>query len=502
MSEPRERQREETIEAIRPVLERVGTDGARAPGSHRSRALWLVLAGAALLGLVVAVFVLLPRLVAERTQTAPAAEQAAAPATAAPQPPPLSDEERAKLEADAEAVLADLLPQQQQLEQRSAASWGGDQWDEYQNVSTRGDDAYLAEDFGTAADAYRQAIALGERLLARSDEIAAAALTAGRQAIEAGQPDLAAEQFDIVLSIDPDNEAAQAGRARAEKLPDVLAAVQSADALHRQHELEAAADAYRKALSLDPNWTPAAKGLTAVTSEIADARFERLMSQGTAALGDEDYDAAKQHFEAALKLRPGSAEARDGLMQADEGAKLDEIALAQARALAFERRELWDRAIEQYEAALAIDPSLQFARDGRDRARARADLDAKLSHLIDNPRLLFDDAVLADARTLLAEAREKAEPDTRIAGQAERLNRLIGLATTPVAVQLRSDDMTEVTLYKVGELGSFVQKEVKIRPGTYVALGSRDGYRDVRKTFTVLPGRDPPPIEVICMEPI
>jgi hypothetical protein len=33
-------------------------------------------------------------------------------------------------------------------------------------------------------------------------------------------------------------------------------------------------------------------------------------------------------------------------------------------------------------------------------------------------------------------------------------------------------------------------------------VGSRNGYRDVRKSFTVLPGRDAGPIEVICMEPI
>jgi hypothetical protein len=33
-------------------------------------------------------------------------------------------------------------------------------------------------------------------------------------------------------------------------------------------------------------------------------------------------------------------------------------------------------------------------------------------------------------------------------------------------------------------------------------IGSRDGYRDVRHTFTVRPGRNLTAINVVCVEPI
>jgi len=33
-------------------------------------------------------------------------------------------------------------------------------------------------------------------------------------------------------------------------------------------------------------------------------------------------------------------------------------------------------------------------------------------------------------------------------------------------------------------------------------VGSRDSYRDVRQTFTVLPGRELEPIRVVCVETI
>jgi hypothetical protein len=51
-------------------------------------------------------------------------------------------------------------------------------------------------------------------------------------------------------------------------------------------------------------------------------------------------------------------------------------------------------------------------------------------------------------------------------------------------------------------LGAFASRDVELRPGTYTVIGSRDGYRDVRQTFTVRPGGNLAPITVVCVEPI
>ena len=204
-----------------------------------------------------------------------------------------------------------------------------------------------------------------------------------------------------------------------------------------------------------------------------------------------------------MRCGRGSREAADGLAQAEEGAKLEQIALSEVRGLAFERRELWDEAIELYRTVLATDSTLLFAQTGLERARARAGLDAKLVNLIDNPTLLFGDAVLADARTLLeaAAARGRERAASHGADRASSASSST-LASQPIAVRLESDQLTSVTLYRVGALGAFAAKDVELRPGTYTAIGSRDGYRDVRQTFTVRPGRNLAPISVVCVEPI
>src|SRR5690606_23270818 len=135
-----------------------------------------------------------------------------------------------------------------------------------------------------------------------------------------------------------------------------------------------AAERYAAALEIDREWEPASRALAAVRQTLEDARFESLLSRGYAALEAENYGEAGEHFRAALAMRPGAAAPRDGLTQAEQGAKLDQIALAEARALAFETRELWEQAIAQYEAALATDATLAFAQAGLERAGARADL--------------------------------------------------------------------------------------------------------------------------------
>jgi len=305
-----------------------------------------------------------------------------------------------------------------------------------------------------------------------------------------------------VLGIDPEHAAAKAGRARAERLPEVLVLVGRADDQRAHGELKQALASYREALAIDSGWEPARTAIAEITKNIKDNEFEQHMSAGASALAGEKFADAEQQFRGALAVRPGAREAAEGLSQAQESAKLGKIALSEARAAAFEKRELWDQAVALYRQVLATDSTLLFAQAGLDRATSRAGLDAKLANLIQNPAQLFGDQTLAAARELLGVAAEIENRGPRIDGQSKDLNALVALATKPIRIRLESDRLTDVTLYRVGALGAFSSKEVELRPGTYTAIGSRDGYRDVRRTFTIVPGREPASVSVVCKEPI
>lgn len=461
----------------------------------------MALGGLAFVVAAAAAFYWLPASI-EEERAAAAVRPAAEPTPAVPARPVLTPEEAAALKTQSGDLLANLLTLTDELTRLNVAAWASEEWAKFQQLSETGDNAFLADDFATSAASYAEAKAIGEALKARAATTIDESLAAADAALAAGDSELALQKYDVVLTIEPTHSKAAAGRARAERLPDVQALVQRANVEVARGELQAALATYREALAIDADWPAAHSGVDQVTRMLRDAEYERRLSAGLGLLGSKDFGAARGEFEAALALRPGSREAADGIVQAEEGAKLDQIKLAEVRALAFERRELWDQAIELYRNVLAGDGTLLFAQTGLKRAQQRAGLDAKLTNLIDNPTLLFGDQVLADARALLETAGAEAEKGPRLESQIERLGELVELASKPLPVRLESDQLTTVTLYRVGALGAFAAKDIELRPGTYTVIGSRDGYRDVRQTFTVRPGRNLPPISVVCVEPI
>lgn len=491
---------------IRPVRRPVAEPGPSETGRTGRRLRGLALGAAAVLVLagLVAVFVLLPERVEEAARQAQTEAEAEpeVEAQAPPAEPPLSAAEIAALTEEAESLLAELLEQQQDLTARSGESWGDTTWSAYQNAARAADDAFLAGELREAVRQYEAALAIGTELLDRSRSLIAEALDAGYAALMSGNAELAVSQFELVLAIDPDNARALSGRARAGTLPAVLAAMRRGDAAVEAGDIDGAAAAYREALVIDPEHSVAREALATMTSRIATARYNRFITEGYLAIEERRYDDAIERFESALAERPDSAAASDGLAQAEQGRQLSAIAMAEIRGAAFERRELWGEAIARYREALASDPTLAFAIEGLERAQRREDLDTKLETLINEPRRLLTESVLEDARELLATARAVEAPGVRLAGQIERLDELIRLASTPIKLTLISDNATEVSVYRYGELGRFTSQEIELKPGSYTAVGQREGYRDVRETFSVLPGVDNGPVTVICTEQI
>ena len=65
-----------------------------------------------------------------------------------------------------------------------------------------------------------------------------------------------------------------------------------------------------------------------------------------------------------------------------------------------------------------------------------------------------------------------------------------------------SDQLTEVFINRIGKVGKFSDHSVRLVPGKYTLIGTRDGYRDVRHQLLVLPGIPPEPVVIRCEEKI
>ncbi|RMH15533.1 MAG: hypothetical protein D6696_20585, partial [Acidobacteria bacterium] len=257
---------------------------------------------------------------------------------------------------------------------------------------------------------------------------------------------------------------------------------------------------YRRAVELEPRNPTARQALERLAAAAERQAFVDALSAGHRALAAGDYAAARDAFERAAELEPGSPQSADGLAQAEAGLRRAAIDVARRRALAAEAAEDWPQAASAYGSVLALDPTVAFAQEGRARSLARAELDRKLDFHLQNPERLADDAVLAEAGALVAEARRIPHAGPRLAQQIRRLDEALALYRTPIAVDLVSDELTEVVIYRVGRLGRFRHRRLELRPGTYTVVGSRRGFRDVRLTLRLTPGEAPGVLAVRCEE--
>lgn len=224
------------------------------------------------------------------------------------------------------------------------------------------------------------------------------------------------------------------------------------------------------------------------------------MSEALAAIEAGQWDAARSALDRAAALRPDAPEVADARSRLDAGERREKLTRTLERAAALEAREAWREAENAYASVLEIDPTNARARTGADRAASRADLDEAIEYHIRHPGRLAEDAVLEEARALLAAATEAVPRGPGLTDQMSRLQEVIRIASTPIPVVLESDGLTEVTVYRVGRLGRFSRRELSLRPGTYTVVGSRDGFRDVRLRMQVPAADDGPPLFVACRE--
>jgi serine/threonine protein kinase/tetratricopeptide (TPR) repeat protein len=461
----------------------------------------VVLAGFTVLLLaVVGVVFLLPSVVKDRPPVSvrpPPEEAPAEPVEAVP-----DQASSPEAQARADEVLGDMLVLQERLKEQGVERWGGADWSEAERLAAEGDARYRERNYPEAAQGYRRSLTLLKVIDTQVEQVLEEALAQADAALLAGDRTKALDQYELALAVDSSNAQAMRGLERAGRLNEVLGLMSQATASESAGDLSRAADFYRAALEIDPDWTPAREGVARTQGALSTAAYEQQMAAGYAALARGDWPAGRRAFEAALRTRPGDADAQAGLQQLASEERLQQIVAFEKRARELAAEEDWEGAVRQYQAALGLDSAVQSARQGLAEAKARAELSVRLDAEIANADKLNDERIWQNARALADEARQAKPMGGKLAAQIAALESALRIAATPVPVRFESDNITDVVIYRVGRLGIFDSRTVDLRPGSYVAIGTRDGYRDARRSFRVAADGTTPPIVVRCEEPI
>lgn len=475
---------------------------------NNPRILMLTVVGISI-ALVIAALVGLPKLIAPPT-SATSTEPTLATSTSTPTSngatqqtdpklAPFAASQKQLARNRAEQDLKTFVELQLKLEESmSVGEWGQGSYDAALDLAAQGDAAFLAENFDTAISTYSAAAEGLANLIQTGEALVASKLTEGAKALIARQPVDALQSFDAAISISSASKAALAGRERALLLPEVIRLERQARNQELAQDWSGARASYEEIFKLDPETSGLDQRLADVSAGSDELSVKAQLTTAFAALESRNYPLAKKSFNAALSIDPSNSVAAGGLEQIRQETEIGKIGQLEQRASTAANQENWQQAIEQYNKALAIDSNIAFARLGLGQAEQQLRTFAVLERIVANPDKLSSDKLLKDGQRVVDEAKQLSQQGPKLRNKLQAVQALLVAYSTPVEVTIHSDAQTQVVLSSVGELGSFSNKTVSLRPGAYTLIGSRDGCRDIREKITVRPGM--PPLDIRCRE--
>ncbi|MGD2098383.1 MAG: protein kinase [Desulfobacterales bacterium] len=399
---------------------------------------------------------------------------------------------------EAENKLAEFMQLKQTLEAKGVSKWGAETYQDMSQFANDADRLLIENQYAPAADKYAAAIAKAQELIDQVEPVVKRLITEGQTAIEAGNGPLAEEKFLIALQIDPDNPTARDSLQRAKNTEAVMRLLESGNRHENEGNLAAAHIDYQEAVRLDSASNQARQALARVDRRLRDQKYQQLMSDGLTAIHNKDYQLARTKLRQAKALRPESHEVNDALAQVDQSIRLSRIETYRQQAIVSEQSENWQQALNAYQQVLEVDSTVQFAVQGEMRALTHIRIDKRLNFFLKQPAVLESDRQLENALELMVEIEAMDATGPRLQKQYKELARIVKAAQTPVKIILESDTFTDIAVYKVGKLGRFASRELKLRPGTYTIVGSRNGYQDVRKKIIVKPEQGPMRVTIRC----
>jgi tetratricopeptide (TPR) repeat protein len=448
-----------------------------------------------------AVFVL-PRYVSEpwiagevkdKPATANAAPAYVSPSTAA---------EKTRYRQDSQSVLAQIIAIRDRLQDQHVDLWAEISFHLALQKIEDGDEQYSYGEYRVALDNYEQALSELTLLEELGRKKLETALTAGFEGVESLHVSLATAAGELAMAIAPNELDVQLLSARLKVLPRLAAQLEAGDRERAAGHLAEAEIVYQEAVSLDPRHQRAAASLTAVRKDIIESNFRLHMSHGFVALDNDDFVQAESAFRQAERVHPGNAAVEQALAHVETRKSRMLVTQQIGQAAELESREQWQQALNIYTALLEQDATLTEVKVKVISARVRAELDRRINDVLEDPLSLANPSVYRVAQATLNDARGILKPGEILRAQIAKLERALVAAVLPVQVVFQSDNLTKVTVFQVAELGWFEQTSLQLKPGRYVAAGTRKGFRDVRIEFTVTDEPLDGPIVVRCVESI
>ena len=419
-----------------------------------------------------------------------------------PETEKLSAKQLNELKLQAEDLLLQIIEKQESLQQQAVTKWANEEFRRSQDLGTTGDEHFRKQDYQAAIQAYQETVNLLNKLELQVAPTLAKHLEQGELALTQAEQSTAVLHFEMALAIDKNNQQASIGLQRSETIIELFSLLERGGNTEAANRLQGALQIYHQAKELDSYSEEAKTAYDRVYANLNEQKFTQLISTAYKYLKTQQYANAKDSFLQAKKLQPDSEKVKQGLIKVSHAIRQDKISALRSEALHFESNEEWDYAMESYQQIIALAPNTNFAIDGLSNAQKRFDYLNKLDTYLNDVLRLSTTQVADEANALLAEISNLDKPGDKIAQRAAQLRLQLIRASQPISITLKSDNLTDIVVYKIAKFGKFKNKQLQLKPGKYTLVGSRPGYRDVRKVLLVTADMQEKVFTVHCVEQI
>ena len=414
----------------------------------------------------------------------------------------LSADQLDALKQEAEKLLLEIIDKQKLLEDKAVKKWAADEFKIAETLGSEGDEHFRKKEYKQAISSYKDIITILSDLEKQIAPTLATHLEKGELALLHAEQTSALHHFELAQAIDKHNLQATNGLKRTATIKELYALLDKGGKLEAANRLSEAENIYKQASKLDPLSNEAKLALQRVVERLTQIEFTQLLNQGYASLKLGQYSDAKTAFNAAQKLSPNSEKPKLGLAKIRQTQLNERLLALSTEAQHFENAQDWANAVQSYQQILDLAPNHASAQQGLQQSQQRKQLLLGLNEYIENKLRLNNEDVANDAQQLLNETAALNKPGSKIEQAALTLKELLYLAKQPISITLQSDNKTDIAIYKVGKFGKFERLEIELKPGKYTIVGSRSGFRDVRKVITVLADMTDKTIDVRCDESI
>ncbi len=361
---------------------------------------------------------------------------------------------------------------------------------------------FAASNYASAYSSITQLIKLAEDSIADSQSQFAEAMQTAKNAFDNNDYLNAKKAIDKALILDTSSADAKKLAERIAQLPEINDLLNQIKIANAENNRRQERDLINQLLKLVPEREALKQRAQQLTSAMNTDLFQQHINQAYQALENANIVAAQSAFDKAKQLYPDRAEVRDLNQAIQQSVQAQELQKLQTAAANAEAADNWMAVQTHRRQIQTLQPADKANADQLAAANKIVSLQQQMDAALAAPLRLSNQSAASDAEALLFEARNFHNQSATLAAKSQQLASVLMAANQPVAVEVRSDNQTFISVRGVGNVGVTDAKTIQLKPGNYTFEGKRTGYKSKLKEVQVPLDKASISVTLICDEPI